>query len=207
MRKHLSPKAIGFFRWIKHGPVKGLYALTLMIFPQLGTFRRFIMHYWLLGVWIKSAPYKHHIGIDVGALPTQERFRRDFLASLLNIINRPERKKGPLHISVLLPPNLLGAMADIQAMVTCVPKNNLGDLEFFFSAEDMNSFYDRATANRYKIEALDPKIIDFNDTQGFQKLSRRLCPPAVYENWARNYLKSFGSERFIYFCDLSGPFE
>ncbi len=207
MKKHLPGIVIAFLRWMKNGPVKGFYALTLLVCPPLGTFRRLVMHYWRLGLWIKPNPFKNFVAIDVGTFQNQERFRRDFLIGLLNLINRPERIKNPQHISVLLSSSHMAAISDIQAMASTIPRNNLGDLEFYFSLEDMLQYHRDSVNERWPLEDFDPQKIDFGQIDRFSEMQRRLVAPAVYDNWARYYLKSLGAERLVYFCDLTSSFE
>ncbi|OQW46802.1 MAG: hypothetical protein A4S09_02525 [Proteobacteria bacterium SG_bin7] len=190
--KRFLPAAI----WFRNGPMADLYTVLLVVFPWLGVFLRFLRKAVVLSFWIKEGPYKNSVAIDLKKLGADpDTILKNFSLALINLINSTSRK-GAIHLSVEVPADQFKLVTDLQALTKTLPQSNYGDVEFFISHEDRVGWQVEAVSGKEMVAEIMSFEIDLS------LASRKLVPPAHYQNWGRSFLKSLGAHRKVYFCNF-----
>lgn len=189
--KSLLPAAI----WFRNGPMADMYTVLLVVCPWLGVFLRFLRKTIVLSYWINRGPYKNSLTIDLKKLGTDpDTILKNFSMVLLNLINSWSGKDA-IHLSVEVPAEQFKLVTELQALAKTLPQSNYGDIEFFISREDRLAWQGEMNPKEIVAEVLSLEVDP-------STASRKLVPPAHYQNWGRSFLKSLGAHRKVFFCNF-----
>lgn len=150
--------------------------------------------------WIRKNPVRDTLILDLREIP-EDVLRLHFSAYLRTLATDSEFNNRPIGLNVILSPAGLAYIPDLFTIFTFMPK--WGTLEFFDSLDDCQKHHQRLMHNQFSTEYFPENKKPRYSIALFQKPGTIFRSDLPILSQSRSFLKTFGRERSIYFCDLS----
>lgn len=177
------------------------FVSRLIRFCRRNLVPRFLRNFYVLRKWIRGNPLRQSFVLDLRESDLRT-IQLQFFGFLFRLLKDPKWSESSINLSIILSEEGFGYMSDLYSLYSILPSANAGNIEFFRTIEDCKQHHDDLVQGIFQSgPVVDNLPLPSKDV--FQEPIKRFEVSAYYLNQARSFLKTFGSDHSIFFCDLT----